>query len=110
MTDEAMASRIARKEREVDRGFGVLGHPIVAEAAASVALDGETQSLGVQEAAHEGFGCPGCGLPLRLDSRFHVRSLVRTHTTLCCGYAPNDSELGRWIRAAQLLRERGLFE
>lgn len=76
------------------------------EAEASVALDGETRALERPAGDHEGFGCPGCGTPLRLDSRFFVRSLARSHTTMCCGYMPTSEELGRWLRAAQLIRER----
>lgn len=68
------------------------------EAAASVALDGETQSMATD---HEGYGCPGCGGSLDLAS-LHARDF--TIGLPCCGYLPRDREVRRWVAAGRLLR------
>lgn len=68
--------------------------------------DGDTQVVSGHPEPQEGFGCPGCGLPLALEDDGFLGHLVGRGTTACCGYWPNKDELGRWVRAAQLIRER----
>lgn len=51
-----------------------------------------------------GYGCPHCGEKLRLDAAYVFKHLARTHRLPCCGYAPGDLELVRWLRAARLMQ------